>query len=140
MEGGSFLTDGCGRMFVTRSCLLHPSRNPILGFEDRQLKIERDLIRFGISQVVWLEGDPSEPGTNRHVDGYVLLGKGGTALIEMPGPKDRDPPMWRGHDEMLLRRLLENPREEGSKVRFVHPPRAAAHARVSAVPLLVAPG
>lgn len=124
MEGGSFLTDGRGRMIVTRSCLLHPNRSPVSDFEDRQHKIERDLARFGISQVVWLEGDPCERGTNGHVDGYVLLGENSTALIEIPDPMDRDPPMWRAHDAMLLRRLLDVFGEGESKVRFVHPPRA----------------
>jgi agmatine deiminase len=60
MEGGAFTVDGQGQMIVTRSCLLHPSRNPVSGLEDRQHRIENDLSRFGISRVIWLEGDPCD--------------------------------------------------------------------------------
>lgn len=122
MEGGAFAVDGQGQMIVTRSCLLHPSRNPVSGPEDRQRRIENDLSRFGISRVIWLEGDPCERGTNGHVDGFVLLGSNSAVLIEMPNKSDPEPPMWREHDAMLLRTMESTTTHTKLEVRHVTPP------------------
>lgn len=62
-EGGALVTDGRGTLITTRSCLLNPNRNPVRRGVDRQCKIETELARFGIRQVIWLEGDPCEPIT-----------------------------------------------------------------------------
>lgn len=123
MEGGAFVVDGQGQMIVTRSCLLHPSRNPVLGPEDRQHRIENDLSRFGISRVIWLEGDPCERGTNGHVDGFILLGSHGAILIEMPDKLDPEPPMWREHDAMLLRTMRGTVVGTDPNIRYIYPPR-----------------
>ena len=40
---------------------------------DRQNFIEMELGKLGIRQVIWLEGDPCEPITSGHTDGYVLM-------------------------------------------------------------------
>ena len=49
---------------------------------DRQLMIETELRKFGVRNVVWLEGDACEPGTSGHVDGYVLLAPSGAVLVD----------------------------------------------------------
>lgn len=101
-EGGALVFDGRGTAITTRSCLLNPNRNPFVSDIDRQRWIEDDLRRFGIDRVVWLEGDPSEPITGGHVDGYVLLCPGGKALVEYISDSDVEGPMWRDHDIVLL--------------------------------------
>jgi agmatine deiminase len=100
-EGGAFTTDGRGALFTTRSCLLNPNRNPMRG-RDRQHMIEGELSKFGIQDVIWLEGDPCEPITSGHIDGYVLLSPSGIALVEVRDDKSVEAPMWRAHDLALL--------------------------------------
>jgi agmatine deiminase len=71
--------------------------------EDRQRRIEIELAKLGIRRVIWLEGDPCEPGTSGHVDGYVLLAPSGVALVEGAYEAGTgEPPMWREHDIDLL--------------------------------------
>jgi len=83
-EGGAFATDGQGTVITTKSCLLNPSRNPAFGRteEEQMHAIGRALAVFGISKVIWLEGDPHEPITSGHVDGYVLFTANGRILVE----------------------------------------------------------
>jgi len=102
-EGGAIAADGRGTLITTRSCLLHPNRNPVKRRKDRQREIGNELGRFGIQNVVWLEGDPCEPGTNGHVDGYVLLAPSGVALVEVCDDDPDEAPMWREHDFALLK-------------------------------------
>lgn len=102
-EGGAFATDGRGTLVTTRSCLLNPSRNPVRRGKDRQRLIQAELRRFGIRYVVWLEGDPCEPGTSGHVDGYVLLAPSNVALVDACDDKEVEAPMWRAHDIALLK-------------------------------------
>jgi agmatine deiminase len=101
-EGGALIFNGQGTAITTRSCLLNPNRNPVAPGLDRQRVIEEDLLRVGIRHVHWLEGDPSEPVTSGHIDGYVLLSPVGEILIEHVDDPDQDGPMWRGHDAELL--------------------------------------
>lgn len=102
-EGGALIFDGRDTAITTRSCLLNPNRNPIAPGADRQKIIEDDLRRFGVRRVCWLEGDPSEPVTSGHVDGYVLLSPVGSALVESIDDPDVEGPMWRDHDVEVLR-------------------------------------
>ena len=101
-EGGALVTDGQGTMITTRSCLLNPNRNPVRRGIDRQRLIETELGRLGVRQVIWLEGDPCEPITSGHTDGYVLCAPGGVVLVEAMDDKDIEPPLWREHDIALL--------------------------------------
>jgi agmatine deiminase len=101
-EGGALATDGRGTLVTTRSCLLNPSRNPVRRGKDRQRMIETELHKFGVRKVVWLEGDPCEPGTSGHVDGYVLLAPSNVVLIDACDDKEVEAPMWRAHDVALL--------------------------------------
>jgi agmatine deiminase len=101
-EGGALITDGCGTMITTRSCLLNPNRNPVKRGVDRQRMIEGELEKLGIQKVIWLEGDPCEPITSGHTDGYVLCAPRGIVLVEAIDDEDFKPPLWREHDIVLL--------------------------------------
>ena len=39
---------------------------------DRKHMIETEMAKLGVRNVIWLEGDPCEPPTSGHADGYVL--------------------------------------------------------------------
>ena len=115
-EGGALVTDGCGTMITTRSCLLNPNRNPVRRGVDRQHMIEMTLGKLGIRKVIWLEGDPCEPITSGHTDGYVLCAPGGVVLVEAIDDKDVEPPLWREHDIALL----ENARDaDGHRLKVM---------------------
>ena len=101
-EGGALVTDGCGTMITTRSCLLNPNRNPVRRGVDRQHMIEMTLGKLGIRKVIWLEGDPCEPITSGHTDGYVLCAPAGVVLVEAIDDENSEPPPWREHDIALL--------------------------------------
>jgi agmatine deiminase len=102
-EGGALVTDGRGAMITTRSCLLNPNRNPVRQGLDRQRMIETEFVKLGIRRVIWLEGDPCEPITSGHTDGYVLCAPNGTILVEAFDDRTTEPPMWREYDIALLR-------------------------------------
>ena len=121
-EGGALITDGQGMLVTTRSCLLHSRRNrPCLGIP-MQLRLEREFRSFGIESVVWLEGDPSEPLTHGHVDGYVLMTSPGRVLVERIRDPDVEAPFWRSHDIILLKQAHDG---SGRRlhVEFVAAPR-----------------
>jgi agmatine deiminase len=98
-EGGAFIADGAGTLITTRSCLLNPNRNPVRRGEHRQHDIGKELARLGIRRVIWLDGDPCEPITSGHVDGYVMFAPGGVVLAENIAAKQ---PLWRDHDIDVL--------------------------------------
>lgn len=115
-EGGALVTDGGGTMIITRSCLLNPNRNPVRRGVDRERMINTQLATLGISQVVWLEGDPCELITSGHTDGYVLCAPEGVVLVEACDDKETEPPLWRERDIALL----ENARKaDGRKFKVV---------------------
>ncbi|WP_080586102.1 agmatine deiminase family protein [Bradyrhizobium elkanii] len=104
-EGGALAVDGRCTLFTTRSCLLNPNRNPVRKGADRQAAITSALRKLGIHKVIWLEGDPAEPITSGHIDGYVLPAPGNKLLIESVQDPDVEPPFWREHDAILLRNV-----------------------------------
>ncbi len=115
-EGGALVTNGRGTMITTRSCLLNPNRNPVRRGADRQRMIETEFAKLGIRHVIWLEGDPCEPITSGHTDGYVLCTPGGVVLVEAIDDKAIEQPLWREHDIALL----ENARDaNGRKLKVV---------------------
>jgi agmatine deiminase len=115
-EGGALVTDGRGTLITTRSCLLNPNRNPVRRGVDRQHMIERAIANLGIRKVIWLEGDPCEPITSGHTDGYALCAPSGVVLVEITEDLDLDPPFWREHDIELLRSARD---AKGKKVKIV---------------------
>jgi agmatine deiminase len=106
-EGGALVTDGQGLLVTTRSGLLHPRRNPACSGISRQLRLEREFRSFGINSIVWLEGDPAEPLTHGHVDGYVLMTSPGRVLVERVRDPDVEAPFWRSHDVILLKQARD---------------------------------
>jgi agmatine deiminase len=54
-DAGALITDGCGTLITTRSCLLNPNRNPICVTQN---DLERKFATLGFTRVIWLEGDP----------------------------------------------------------------------------------
>jgi agmatine deiminase len=106
-EGGSLLTDGQGMLVTTRSCLLHPRRNRPSPGISTQLRLEREFRSFGIESIVWLEGDPAEPLTHGHVDGYVLMTSPGRVLVDKIRDPDVEAPFWRSHDTILLKQARD---------------------------------
>jgi agmatine deiminase len=117
-EGGAFITDGKGTIITTRSCLLNKNRNPNLTAS----QIERGLAEFGGRRVIWLEGNPEEPITSGHVDGYVMFGESGDVLVEDVGGIDRVADAMRMRD---IETLCSSVDVEGKQlsVRIVVPPR-----------------
>ncbi len=115
-EGGALITDGRGTLVTTRSCLLNPNRNPVRRGINRQRMIEMEMAKLGMRRVIWLEGDPCEPVTSGHTDGYVLTAPGSIVLVETIDDQDTEPPLWRDHDITLL----ENVRDaDGHKFKLV---------------------
>lgn len=97
-DGGALVTDGRGTIITTRSCLLNPNRNKVRRGKDRQHMIETELTKLGVRRVIWLEGDPCEPLTSGHTDGYVLCAPSRIVLVETYNDKAVEPPLWREHD------------------------------------------
>jgi len=65
MEGGSVEFNGCGVLMTTRSCLLHPNRNPKLS----QPQIEEYLRQYyGVSHILWLGEGIEGDDTDGHID------------------------------------------------------------------------
>jgi agmatine deiminase len=117
-EGGALVTDGRGTMITTRSCLLNPNRNPVRPNLDRQRMIEAELRRFGVGKVIWLEGDPCEPITSGHTDGYVLCAPGGVVLAEAIDDKNID---RREHDIALLKNARDADDRKLKVIRVLAP-------------------
>lgn len=101
-EGGAIVTDGNGTLMTTRSCLLNANRNPVRRGVNRERMIEAAVSRLGIRRVIWLEGDPCEPITSGHTDGYVMCAPDKTVLVERIDDEDCEPPFWREHDIAML--------------------------------------
>ena len=65
LEGGSIDVNGQGSVLTTKSCLLHPNRNPNLTKHDIESKLRTHL---GIDQIVWLGDGIQGDDTDGHVD------------------------------------------------------------------------
>jgi agmatine deiminase len=120
-EAGALVTDGCGTLIATRSCLLNANRNPVKRGIDRQCMIEAEMVKLGIRQVIWLEGDPCESITSGHTDGYVLCAPGRDVLVETIDDRDVEPPFWREHDIKLLEAACDANGQKLKVMRVVAP-------------------
>jgi agmatine deiminase len=118
-EGGAFVTDGKGTIITSRSCLLNKNRNPNITAS----QIERGLVGLGVCRVIWLEGNPEEPITSGHVDGYVMFGETGEVLVEDISGIDRVADSMRLRDIETLRSSIDAERKP-LNVRIVRPPRS----------------
>lgn len=115
-EGGAFVVGRDDLVFTTRSCLLNKTRNPQLNEAD----IDRELVKLGAREVIWLDGDPDEPITSGHVDGYLLPTESGDLLVQCC---EADDPCARVRDADIARlRALT----DSSSLRLVEPPRVSS--------------
>jgi agmatine deiminase len=103
-DGGALITDGRGTLITSRSCVLNPNRNPICATQN---ELEREFATLGFTRVIWLEGDPQEPITSGHVDGYVLFKEPGSVLAEVFDDKQIEAPIWRSADIETLERVQD---------------------------------
>ena len=103
-DAGALITDGCGTLLTSRSCLLNPNRNSKQFTEE---EFERGFAKLGITRTIWLEGDFCEPITSGHVDGYVLFKAPGAVLVEVFDDKRIDAPIWRSHDITTLEKAKD---------------------------------
>ena len=66
LEGGSIDSDGAGSLLTTRSCLLHPQRNPQLSAEHLAQQLCQ---RLGAQRLLWLQHGALEgDDTDGHID------------------------------------------------------------------------
>jgi agmatine deiminase len=65
LEGGAIDVDGEGTLLTTRSCLLHPRRNPGLDESSTEAAL-RDAL--GVETIVWLERGLLNDHTDGHID------------------------------------------------------------------------
>ncbi len=115
LEGGSITVDGEGTLITTESCLLHPSRNPLLS----QADIEQTLKEYlGVTKVIWLKaglGEDEDPDTDGHVDGVAFFAGPGRVLLHMV--HDRHHPDYENLAEN--RRRLETTDARGRELEVV---------------------
>jgi agmatine deiminase len=117
-EGGAFITDGKGTVIVTKSCLLNNNRNGSVTTE----QIESYLSVLGVKKVIWLNGDPHEPITSGHVDGYVMFGESGDVLVEDVSGIGKAADQRRRQDIEILRSSTDASGNQ-LKIIVVAPPR-----------------
>jgi agmatine deiminase len=86
-EGGGFLSDGEGTLYVSETCVLNSNRNPTLGKREAERELSRLL---GAQKIVWLPGDRLETGTDGHIDGFFALAGPARGLLEVT-PDTTDP-------------------------------------------------
>ena len=66
LEGGSIDSDGAGSLLTTRTCLMHPGRNPHLSMSELETRLESLL---GVMRILWLEhGWLAGDDTDSHID------------------------------------------------------------------------
>jgi len=123
-EGGAFITDGNGRAVVTRSCLL--SRNPHL--DETAITVAFGCV--GIRDVIWLDGDRTEPITTGHPDGYMAFLPDGRLVVEVIAS---GPGSWRRKRDLgMLRQLSTEGKLKGVEAFEVVPDALAGSAMMAA--------
>ena len=80
MEGGGINVDGRGTVLTTEQCILNDNRNPGL---TRDEATEALCNALGVSNVIWLPGDPDDTETDGHVDGIACFLEAGKVLVEI---------------------------------------------------------
>jgi agmatine deiminase len=115
LEGGSITVDGQGTPITTESCLLHPSRNPLLSPADIE-QVLKDYL--GVTKVIWLKaglGEDEDPDTDGHVDGVAFFAGPGRVLLHMV--RDKRHPDYENLAEN--RRRLETTDARGREIEVV---------------------
>ena len=86
LEGGAIDVDGTGLAVTTEQCLLNPNRNPGMGKDEIERRLNADL---GIERLLWLGDGLANDHTDRHVDNLArFVGEGRIAIPESAGADD----------------------------------------------------
>jgi agmatine deiminase len=117
-DAGALITDGAGTVIASRSCLLNPNRNLAHVTEKG---IEHEFAKLGMAQTIWLEGDPSEPITSGHVDGYVLFKWPGAVLVEGIDDQHLEPTKGRSRDIAVLEQATDSAKRPLSVEKVLAP-------------------
>lgn len=93
LEGGSIESDGNGTILTTSSCLLTPTRNPMMSLADIERKLAETL---GARKVLWLNsGEIIGDDTDGHIDTIARLAPNNTILYCGPGWCEESDPQSR---------------------------------------------
>ncbi len=84
-EGGAMDVDGRGSCLLSRSCLLHPNRNPNLCEADIEATLDASA---GIRRVLWLDGVLEGDHTDGHVDTLARFVAPGMVVCAEPRAND----------------------------------------------------
>jgi agmatine deiminase len=86
LEGGSIDVNGTGSLLTTRSCLLHPNRNPSM----TEAQIEESLRQWlGVRKVLWLGDGIEGDDTDGHIDDLTrFVGKSRVVTVVDDNPSD----------------------------------------------------
>ncbi|HEY2736080.1 MAG TPA: agmatine deiminase family protein, partial [Polyangiales bacterium] len=105
--------DGAGTCLTTRSCLLHPNRDP---HPNERLSEARLRDAFGLRQVIWLDRGLANDHTDGHIDNIArFVAKG--VVVCMRAQDDDDP----NRDELsaIEARLRASRDADGEALRVV---------------------
>lgn len=80
MEGGGINVDGDGTLLTTDQCVLNENRNPGLTRSEAEQVFGASL---GVSNVLWMPGDPEDTETDGHVDGIACFVAPAKVLVEV---------------------------------------------------------
>jgi agmatine deiminase len=90
-EGGSFEVDGNGTLMAKKSSIINPNRNPGLTLADAEMFFRKYL---GVTNFVWLEGEPGLDTTDDHIDGTARFAGENTIVTlfraDFSNPSDYD--------------------------------------------------
>lgn len=78
-EGGSIENDGQGTLMACKSSILNENRNP----EMTQIEAENIFEKYlGVTNFIWLDGQPGLELTDQHIDGFARFGNS-TTIVTM---------------------------------------------------------
>lgn len=78
-EGGSVEIDGNGTMMACKSSILNSNRNPGMTQAQAEANFKKHL---GVTNFIWLDGQPDLELTDQHIDGFARFGNA-TTIVTM---------------------------------------------------------
>ncbi|MBW6455187.1 MAG: agmatine deiminase family protein [Trueperaceae bacterium] len=116
LEGGAIEVDDEGMLITTRSCLLTPTRNPLLGEHDVEALLRAGL---GVRHVIWLDEGLEGDHTDGHVDTIVRF-SGGRTIVCAVTDDEEDANFAPTQRNLAALRALTDP--DGKPYRIVELP------------------